>query len=133
MKTNILVINTIMKKYMKYLCAFLLIIGACVPAWATVTDTFDDFDDCGWGFNTGSAPYASGTYTLGKLTLIGESVKANTYDKCIMLSKKSGDNRGSLTLPSFDGTVSKIKLYTHSNCDGTYNTEVGVYVNGKVQ
>ena len=130
MKTNILVINTIMKKYMKYLCAFLLIIGACVPAWATVTDTFDDFDDCGWGFNTGSAPYASGTYTLGKLTLIGESVKANTYDKCIMLSKKSGDNRGSLTLPSFDGTVSKIKLYTHSNCDGTYNTEVGVYVNG---
>ncbi|MBR2168147.1 MAG: InlB B-repeat-containing protein [Paludibacteraceae bacterium] len=32
-KTNILVINTIMKKYMKYLCAFLLLIGTSASAW----------------------------------------------------------------------------------------------------
>lgn len=34
MKTNILVINTIMKKYMKYLCAFILLIGTSASAWA---------------------------------------------------------------------------------------------------
>ena len=38
-KTNILSINTIMKKYMKYLCAVLLLIGTSASAWATdVTD-----------------------------------------------------------------------------------------------
>lgn len=34
MKKNILVINTIMKKYMKYLCAFILLIGTSASAWA---------------------------------------------------------------------------------------------------
>lgn len=34
-KTNILVINAIMKKYMKYLCAVLLLIGTSASAWAT--------------------------------------------------------------------------------------------------
>jgi len=39
MKTNIIanntVINTIMNKYMKYICAFLLVIGTSAHAWAT--------------------------------------------------------------------------------------------------
>ena len=125
MKTNIITNNTNMKRYLKYLCAVLLLIGTSAHAWATVTDTFDDFSNCGWGFSTSA--YTNGTYSLGKLTLVGE-IKASTYDDCIMLDKRNGG--GSVTLPSFDGTVSKIKLYTHSNCDGTYNTEVGVYVNG---
>ena len=121
-----------MKNYTKYICLFLAIVGMSLgqKAWATVTDTFDDFANCGWGFASGSDDYASGTYTLGKLTLVGDKVKANTTSgyECIQLTKKNGG--GSVTLPAFDGTVSKIKLYTHSNCDGTYNTEVGVYVNG---
>lgn len=117
------------KNVLKYLCAFLLLIGACVPAWATVTDTFDDFANCGWGFATGK-DFSSGTYTLGKLTLVGENVKANTYSGCESVTLTKANGGGSLTLPSFDGTVSKIKLYTHSSCDGTYDTEVGVYVDG---
>ena len=123
MKTNIFN-NTIMKT-MKYICLLLMIIGTSASAWATVTDTFDSFEDCGWGFAT--SDYDDGTYTLGKLTLIGEKVKVNTIDQCIMLTKKNGG--GSLTLPSFDGTVSKIKLYTHGNSDAS-NQEIGIYVNG---
>lgn len=141
MKTNIIKINTIMKNvvnraigakknYLKYICAVLLLIGTSARTWATVTDTFGDFTNCGWGFNTNSDPFASGTYTLDKLILIGDKVKVNTYSgyESLLLTKANGG--GSVTLPAFDGTVSKIKLYTHSNCDGTYNTEVGVYVNG---
>ena len=34
-KANIISINTIMKKYIKYLCAVLMIIGTSASAWAT--------------------------------------------------------------------------------------------------
>ena len=37
MKTNIIAINTIMKKYMKYICAVLLLIGTSAHAWGTAT------------------------------------------------------------------------------------------------
>ena len=47
MKTNNIVINSIMKKYMKYICAVLLVIGTIAHAWADVTVTFDPTSDVG--------------------------------------------------------------------------------------
>ena len=38
---------TIMKKYMKYICAVLLVIGTIAHAWADVTVTFDPTSDVG--------------------------------------------------------------------------------------
>lgn len=38
---NILTIHTIMNKYMKYLCAVLLLIGTCASAWATDINTVE--------------------------------------------------------------------------------------------
>ena len=130
MKTNILVINTIMKKYIKYLCAVLLLIGTSVRAWAT-TETLD-FSQC-WGM--GSSAYESGVYTYGGYAIEAHDAQYNTYSNYIQLNYLSSGSHnawGCIILPPFSGTVSSIQVTAPSGI-GSDNRYIDLYVNGVYQ
>lgn len=133
MKTNNTVINSIMNKYMKYLCAVLLIIGTSAHAWAT-TETLD-FAQC-WGI--GSSAYENGTYSFGGYAIEGTSVKYNTYSPEHLLLNYYRENDaqrnawGSVILPHFSGVISSIQVSTPSN-SGSGTRTIQLYVNGVLQ
>lgn len=73
-KTNILINNTIMKNYIKYLCAVLMVLGMSINAWgATDTKTYDGADLSDW---SGSH---SGQYADGSLKLDAQGENAYNY------------------------------------------------------
>lgn len=133
MKTNNTVINSIMKQYIKYLCAVLLVIGTSAHAWAT-TETLD-FAQC-WGI--GSSAYENGTYSFGGYAIEGISVKYNTYSpEHLMLNyyRENDAQRnawGSVILPHFSGVISSIQVSTPSN-SGSGTRTIQLYVNGVLQ
>lgn len=133
MKTNNTVINSIMKQYIKYLCAVLLIIGTSAHAWAT-TETLD-FAQC-WGI--GSSAYENGTYSFGGYAIEGTSVKYNTYSPEHLLLNYYRENDaqrnawGSVILPHFSGVISSIQVSTPSN-SGSGTRTIQLYVNGVLQ
>ncbi len=131
MKTTNNIINSIMKQYMKYLCAVLLVIGTSAHAWA-VTETMD-FTQC-WGLGTS---YASGVYTYGGYAIQAHDAMYNRYNDYWILnyyySDVSDHNAwGGIILPPFDGTVSSITVTSGSGSGATSRT-IQLYVNGTLQ
>lgn len=68
MKTNILVNNTNMKQYIKYLCAVVLMLGMSISAWGEASVTFDKASLSGTGVLTGEDE------TLGTVTITGSDL-----------------------------------------------------------
>ena len=131
---NNTIINSIMKNAIKYICTVLMVLGIRVNAWGT--DETLNFDKCDWGFSTSS--YSYGPYSADGYAIQAFSVKGHYYSSTyygVQLNYlSSGDHNawGYIVLPTFPGTISAIKVYTH---DGTgSNTQtVDLYVNGVKQ
>ncbi len=124
--------HTIMKQYIKYLCAVLLVIVTSAHAWAT-TETLD-FTQC-WGI--GTSDYENGTYSFGGYAIEGNSVKYNTYSPEHLMLNYYRENDvqrvawGSVILPHFSGVISSIQVTTPSNA-GSGTRTVELYVNGEL-
>lgn len=124
MKTNIITNNTIMKTYFKYLCAVLLLIGTCAPAWALVIREQSEIKQSAWP-NYATAGY----YTANKFDVI---MKAATIYK----------NGSSITIPGggsviieapTGGSVTQVHFSPNSTYGGmNYDLTVssGTYIKG---
>ena len=131
MKTNNTVINSIMNKYMKYICAILLVIGTSVSAWATVETL--DFTQC-WGIGT---TYDEGVYTYNGYAIEAHHAKYNQYNDYWILNYYYSDvsdhnGWGGIILPPFNGTVSSISVTSGSGSGATVRY-IDLYVNGTKQ
>lgn len=145
MKTNNTVINSIMNKYMKYICAVLLVIGTSVSAWATEETIAFNTSDCVWGFNQGGQAYSTGTYNAYGFTIYGDHIKYNYYkDKSYpyaehwqgaqlqYLSSGDHDAAGYIILPNFGGKITAVSIYTYSGA-GSKTQNATLYVGGVSQ
>ncbi len=125
MKANILTINTIMKTYLKYLCAVLLAIGTSAHVWAT-TETIS-FNKCDWGFST--SDYEWDYYSADGYAVEAYAVKMQYYGgnyNGIMIDR----NGGYVILPPISGTISRIDVTAISGASADAN--ISLYVNGAI-
>ena len=131
---NHTVINSIMEKSLKYICAVLLIIGTSTHAWAT-TETVSFATACG-AVPTNTSVYGSGSYSFAGYAISATSVKYTSYAPAHLLLNylSSGDHNewGSVTLPQFSGIVSSIQVTAPSGIGDT-NRYIELYVNGVYQ
>ena len=128
---NNTVINSIMNKYMKYLCAVLLVIGTSAHAWATIETM--DFTQC-WGIGE---TYTEGVYTYNGYAINAYYAKYNHYNDYWILNYYYSDvsdhnGWGGIILPPFDGTVSSISVTSGSGSGATVRY-IDLYVNGTKQ
>lgn len=90
MKTNFIannsVINTIMKNYIKYVCAVLMIIGTCASAWGTTWERVTSISDLSSGdevivthnvANGGTAKVMTTTFSNGKYGFVEKTISAS--------------------------------------------------------
>lgn len=85
MKKNIITIGTIMKNYIKYVCAVLMIIGTCASAWGTTWERVTSISDLSSGdevivthnvANGGTAKVMTTTFSNGKYGYVEKSMSA---------------------------------------------------------
>ena len=124
---------TVMKNYMKYICAILLLVGTSAHAWAT-TESISFGTACDQ-VPANSSSYGSGTYTFGGYAIYGTAVKYTTYDPAhIQLNYYQSDISthnawGSITLPQMPGVVSAIQVNAPTGIGAT-NRYIDLYING---
>ena len=124
---NIIVNNTNMKTYLKYLCAVLIALATHAHAWAT-TETLN-FAKCDWAFSTSA--YEFGYYSADGYTVYAEDVKENYYESVyysIMLEKNTS---AFIQLPTMPGVVSRIDVVASTRASTEAN--ISLYVNGVQQ
>ena len=153
MKTNIIANNTIMKKYRKYLCAVLMIIGASASAWAThpggnytlVTDAsslsegsavilYDDLNDVGVTGSTGTSASYSATqddwieYTVAKPT--GSTVTLQDWSLLISpyVYAVADGNKYKFTYSTSESTSFTINASGNLVCSTTRLAHFGDYI-----
>lgn len=105
----------VMKNYMKYICAFLMLLGIHVNAWGTTESM--DFSSSTWAWPQGVNAYET-THTKGAHQVIVKYAQEQTTVG-VMLSSKSHD--AYMLLPAFPGTVSSITIAT---CSGSASNQV---------
>ena len=117
MKKNILSINTIMKKYMKYICAVLLLIGTNAHAWGqapslSITERVNiDVSDF-TNYNSGGANEAS-------VGVISVSTTANYKRTCGTHNYISLTKNSTMTVSASSGKITQINFSpqaSNSNC-----------------
>lgn len=115
MKTNNTVINSIMNKYMKYLCAVLLIIGTSAHAWSaeTVAATFDSNSLVD---NSTYQEYSDANWTL---SCGGGNDKAG-YNGKYTGDKKIGNAFGTAATPTHHGFYIKSEQKLDNICKITF-------------
>lgn len=123
-KTNILVINTIMKKYMKYLCAFLLLIGTSASAWATDVTTPTSGSRYRIKANKSGTYYLKVTPTTSGTNVRGERVSSASESTLFLFTQESskwyisfyyGSDTWYLTVPDDNSYVTPTKTKTAVN------------------
>ena len=123
---NNTIINSIMSKYMRMICAVLMVLGVSVNAWGT-TETYN-FATNAWGFSTSTYDY--GVYSNGSGKVVTcEYVKlqeypSGTYNGIQM--KVTSKEDAVLKFPVFPGAVSKIEVYTISGSADDQNVDLWV-------
>lgn len=139
MKQNILVINTIMKKYMKYLCAVLLLIGTSASAWATDVTTPTSGSRYRIKANKSGTYYLKVTPTESGTNVRGERVSSASESTLFLFTYESskwyisfyyGRDTWYLTVPDANSYVTPTKTKTAVNI-ATYTdngqTRVKIY------
>lgn len=139
MKKNILVINTIMKKYMKYLCAALMLIGASASAWATDVTTPTSGSRYRIKANKSGTYYLKVTPTESGTNVRGERVSSASESTLFLFTYESskwyisfyyGRDTWYLTVPDANSYVTPTKTKTAVNI-ATYTdngqTRVKIY------
>lgn len=98
---------------------------------ATTNETLDFSSSC-WGIPDGI--YTSGEFYDHGYNIVGEHLKYNSYNDYILmnyLSSGEHDGWGTITLPTFSGTVSNIQIFAPSSASTT--RKIALYVNGVKQ
>lgn len=99
---------------------------------ATTTETIDFSSSC-WGISYQN--YVNGTFYDHGYTIDGYQLKYNTYVDAVMLNYLGSSDRigyGTITLPTFSGTITSIKVYTVNATSSTLRY-IDLYVNGVLQ
>lgn len=120
MKTNIIanntVINTIMKSYIKYLCAVLLVIGTSAHAWGSQVSI--------QGSGTDSWTYTSSQIAITK---DGVTLAAKGYSEGSVLSSEIRVNNGgtitisaSQPITAVEFTITSASMFTQVDWDGNW-------------
>lgn len=121
------------KIFNKLLTLTLIISALSVVQTAWALEETIDFSSSCWGISYQN--YVNGTFYDHGYTIDGYQLKYNTYVDAVMLNYLGSSDRigyGTITLPTFSGTISAIKVYTVNATSSTLRY-IDLYVNGVLQ